>query len=490
LSPNQKQRKLWETLVKLMKENNRMSDEIRETITYLHVQRKWNSLLGQFKALFYSSLKPSADTSNLFKFPHYNQMFKLFTDYAVRKLSINDGDETMNETTDADITAYVMRLLSTTAGSESDASEIHEKENVSQAPKVSRASKIVDKINEMPKSSVNFYQTTMRIDPNTPFKRNYGLSTIINQRNANNIAMKRENSGSEFWPHKVKIQKVSTNAKEEALDKSYEVEALDECSFFNGLNMKKSQHFKQSAGSFPQTSIKSFNLSEVSSDAVYVSNEASDFTIMELSDDSQSIALNQQLPVIKKINTSRCIETKQNLNNNVLLKQSVRIVKVPQNITFKKLQPTMTDMKNKSMELTLINNPSPKVLAPIPSPNNSILDVPQLDDSIDELRATNQSPSRFIVPVSTHRNSNNFRRSSLSLVPKKLSYEGISVPQDSQAPPEWFTTFMKRYDADQKRVDAKMEKIERMMSQLLETQSVKPQKVLLSPRISQIKRGY
>ena len=66
------QKKLWIKLVELMKENENLPLKVRENLTYLNAQSKWNfNLIVRFKRLFYQSLHPSL-TSNLADFPFYD----------------------------------------------------------------------------------------------------------------------------------------------------------------------------------------------------------------------------------------------------------------------------------------------------------------------------------------------------------------------------------------------------------------------------------
>lgn len=386
-------------------------------------------------------------------------MFKLFTEYATQQLNISKGEDQMNETTDADVTAYVVNLLNLSFVSESGSiDENMEKENLS--TKTSRTDKIVQKLRTMPDSSVNYYHTTMRVEPNTPFKPVYQLSTIVNHPNG---AIKRENPDKDSGPRAMKLSRISgvKQEKPEASNKfiEYEVEALDECSFMQGLQLKKS--WGNSTGS------KDF--SQESTGPVYVSNASNHFSVVELSDDSGNSG---KLPITKK-------PFKR-------FPKGITLTKIPQNCTV-----NLTSTTNKSMDLSISQKQRPKISTLISPLNYSVLDVPQLDESFDGFRAAKQSPVRAVLPVTANQSISFNRRS--TIIPKKLSY-GLSVPEVKNvpvdpSPPAWFQKFKKCYDLDVKRVDAKLEIIEQKLNRILETQQVLPRTVLKSPRVVQIKRG-
>jgi hypothetical protein len=347
-------------------------------------------------------------------------MFTIFTEYAAKKLNIDEC--TFNESLDPNISAYVLRLLNMTLSENAN-----DKENDIALEKVSRAEKIVGKINEMPKSSVNIFQTTMRVAQNTPFRRQYSISTIVDQRNASIKAAKRESPEAEMWPKQAKIQKTSEVMQQSMGDSfDYEVEALDECSYMQKHRCKQSSASVEAEKSA---------VSRDSFDSSCVSIERETFSIVEVSD----------LP-----NTS-----------------SNQKFQLPKSIIVRKLEPKI----EMSQEFS----------------NQSVLNVPSIDESFDAFRAhsTPQPANVTMLDIT------NIHRPSNAIVPKRLVYEPETSSKALETdPPKWFSDFMRRYDSDMKRIDNKLEKIDRTLRLIVEGEKVSPKKVLIYPRVTQVKRGY
>lgn len=351
-------------------------------------------------------------------------MYNLFTNYASRYLNKSFQDESLqNEPIDPDVSAFVLNLLNRTQNE----TDIKKECNFSQ--KVSRAEKIVEKLKKMPSSSVSYYKQTLKIQKNTPFRRVYGLSTIVDQRNA----LKRK-SDNDMWPVNIKTLKTSNETQEKPnLDSfDYEVEALDECIFVDQSEISEISN--------------SYHTSSYDSSApVYVSQQPN--TILEVSDKSTS--------------------SKSNISQNI---------KLPKGITMKKVEPKII-VKTSLQEIlkkTKKNESSSKSAS---LSDHSILDVPSIDSSFDENRGPLNSPQSLQLPfdydsAATHR----------ALVPKKLSFS-LDEPGEvlEEKPPSWFTKFVERYEANSKKVNEELEKINQMLKSL-------PQKVLVSPRVTQIKR--
>lgn len=377
-------------------------------------------------------------------------MLKIFTEYAARQLNIKDYS--FNASLDPNISAYVMNLLNMTTEE-----SIYEKENDVNLETVSRAEKIVEKINELPQSSLNFFETKLRIEKNTPFRRKYSISTIVEQkRNAPTGGTKREHSQKEMWPYQVKIQKVSNSLKESSSNdfSGYEVEALDECSFMQKGN------WKQSMESWSDNIDGNFTSQNDSLIPIYSSNKTEKFSIVEVSDTREDTRNTTS-------NSSSSSEQK------VSFKPQARL---PKNIVIRKVEP------KKSKDSSQHSNAS------ILTDTQSFLNVPSIDESFDVsgLRAETTQP-----PVSNLFDGTFVGRPLNAIVPKKLVYENETSSQVVQeAPPSWFRDFLKKYNEDTKRIDAKLEKISNSLKQILEGGIVPPKKVLLSPRVSQIKRGY
>lgn len=218
---------LWRKVADLMKGSNILNDLEREEITANIILRKWIALKKVFKTFYYGLEK--SDATTLTGFPYFKQMNKLFTDYAREKLN-ETIETTMNGTVaNADITAFVMQILNDTYCEEDE----FRKPQEPSSPK-SRASRILEKIAVMPKSSISLHNTKLRVEPNTPFTSRYQLKTIVDRREYK-PAMKRQTYSN--WKNmKIKKQRLDSEAdlKEitliEAADDSslYEVEVLDE----------------------------------------------------------------------------------------------------------------------------------------------------------------------------------------------------------------------------------------------------------------------
>jgi hypothetical protein len=336
-------------------------------------------------------------------------MLKIFMEYAARQLKVKEYS--INDTLDPNVTAYVLKLLNATCGDEQN-----EKENFISSEKVSRAEKLVETIKTLPKSSVNIYEAKMRIEKNTPFRRHYSISTIVNKNNVSR-AIKREQAPN-ILNSKVKIQKLSSQAmKCESFE--YEVEALDECSFIQKDN------WKQSARSWNE------NSAESSSDSVIAVSNDESYTLVEVSD-----------------------EHSQASSNNI----KVHKVEVKSGETFESSRSSVAE-------------------------DHSVLNVPSIGDSFDILRAqsTPQPAPNLLHDTFSGRPSN-------SVVPKRLVYEAEDSCQE--APPKWFADFMTKHNEDIKRIDAKLEKINCTLTKILAGEKISPKKVLISPRVVQIKRAW
>lgn len=212
LSKYKKQTVLWSKLVNQMKEDPKMPPNLKNDLTPLIAQRKMISLQQNFKSLFYCKLKPNSKIPGLF--PFYDKMLAIFTDYAKAQLNktIENGEESLNETSERDISAFISGLL----GNEDQ--KVVDKENQSNitqsSPSVS--SKFIRKLKVVPKDSLSITSPAkLPVDPNTPFNRKYQLKTIQNYRNYNPNTLKRRNYES-LWPE-VKKQS-SSGAKVSVLE--------------------------------------------------------------------------------------------------------------------------------------------------------------------------------------------------------------------------------------------------------------------------------
>lgn len=363
-----------------MQEDSTIPQELRDSLTAPIAQRKWRILQKEFKASFYSLSENST-------FPFYNKMNQLFTDYASKHLNTTRGNElqdTMNKTSEADVTNLVMQLLDNSPDisqlrCESPRDRKFQFKVSSVNHSCSEASKVRKALAELPKNSISVQQTKMRIVPNTPFNRHYQLSTILNHRNAQSSSVNRPSIRQ--YASKVKQQSPgSTNdisiidAPDESFE--YEIEALNEC---------------------------------------------------DLSEISQSVH-----PVVKRI----------------------------------KLQDVSTPVFNK-----ISRKSSTSDMMIIEPESCSVLEVPSIDfDSMDELRAD----------------------STLKIVPKKLTWieENLNasrshLQESDEKPPAWFQKFLNRYDADMKKVDAKMDELNSKLNKIL---APRPSLILTHRNIAKMKQ--
>lgn len=338
--------------------------EVREELSVPIVNRKWLSLQKEFKSAYYCYVSQTT-------FPFYDRMFEMFSDYA--EVHLNETKATqgiMNQTTDAEVTAFVKDLLDNSfpdalrcEGSSRENKPIGALLNESK----SEASKVLKAIAELPKDSVSIQKAHLKIIPNTPFNRRYQLSTIINHRNAI-TSFKRSNSSVQ---NQVMIKKrVSSPYQEVGPDGSieeYEIEALNECDFSEISDLKRLSDLK------------------------------------------------------------RVIEMPSALPSMIFEMSSVRA----------------PESSGSSSAVSIIEQPS-----------DSILEVPSCSyDSIDELREGHET----------------------SIVPKRLEWSDESFdlrqPRSNDETPAWFKNFMTRYDADMKKVDARMSAIDGKLNRILAQQA-------------------
>lgn len=78
MSKYRNQKDLWTKLVEILKRNKQLSEEIRVNLTPINAQNKFMALTHKFKALFYKTLKPSADAGDLFSFQYYDVSESIF----------------------------------------------------------------------------------------------------------------------------------------------------------------------------------------------------------------------------------------------------------------------------------------------------------------------------------------------------------------------------------------------------------------------------
>lgn len=236
-----------------MKLDDSLTEQQRELLTAPFAQRKWLTLQKQFKALYYRGTAPTSPTS----FPFYRQMHKLFTNYASAQLDLKNNS-TMNQTTDADVTAYVMSFILDDGAhyDDEDMKQSYSNDSNNVKPSLSKATIIRQSLAELPKEAISIHATKMKIEPNTPFNARYQLSTILNFRNAQRTSLKRRNISDQL---ELFVKKKSEPEVPEELtilettdDDSFEgeVEALSECDFSDVLHVKlKSKTFGSSGSS-------------------------------------------------------------------------------------------------------------------------------------------------------------------------------------------------------------------------------------------------
>lgn len=233
-----------------MKQNEAIPQKMRDVITVEIAKRRWLTLQKHFKAAFYDPGKEN-------KFPFFLKLSKLFSEYAASHLNTSRDPCEMNAS-EAEKTAYIMHLLD---GEDYEDISLLRCEPVGEDQFVvkssnsySVANKVRRELAKLPKESICVQKTKLKIVPNTPFNRQYQLSTIINQRNS---SFNRRNATDNFKTN-VKKRTSSLYGNEEisiiqADDDSinFEVQALDECSL-GEENHPEIKRFKKQEESLSQ----------------------------------------------------------------------------------------------------------------------------------------------------------------------------------------------------------------------------------------------
>lgn len=222
-----------------MKEDIEIPQEMRDSLTVPIAQRKWMSLQKEFKSVFYNFDDNFEENAT---FPFYNKMNDLFTDYASKHLNASRGiadlDTSANQTSEAEVTAFIMHLLDNSA----DISQLRCESSDEQilpfkiSPvnrSFSEASNVRKALTELPKDSISVQETKLKIIPNTPFNRRCQISTILKYRNTKHSLLQ---SSDQNYESNVKRQRLSSptpsnisilEAPNDTLE--YEIEALNEC---------------------------------------------------------------------------------------------------------------------------------------------------------------------------------------------------------------------------------------------------------------------
>ncbi|CRL05542.1 CLUMA_CG018066, isoform A [Clunio marinus] len=336
LNPYKIKTKLWSQLVELMKQDDSLSYDLREELTVGIARRKFLSLQKEFKRCYYEFSSPVSMKS---PFPHYKKLLKLFTDYATKKLnqkneSFGIADDTMNQTTQEEISAYIKNHILDNTLEEHEVTptysslqpSLNEKSSIE-----SRAAKLRQEIAKMSKDSLSIHEEKIKIVPNTPFNARYQLSTIINYKNTRNNSLKRSNledNGKSYAIERSYIKPIIKRSLPtiNPNDNEYEVEALDECSFYvkENISSNKDEVIMQPASS---TMIKGRLSNETSNDNISeMTEEQSVLEIPPLPTDSiddlrcGKIAghVNRKLPLIRKtLNWSEEISELNHENSNI-----------------------------------------------------------------------------------------------------------------------------------------------------------------------------
>lgn len=407
LNPCKVQVKLWRRLVDLMKEDTDLPVHIREELTDKIAQCKWLSLKKDFKAAYYNS-----SVNKSFGFPYYDVMFKMFSEFAEVKL--NESNMSLNETTQAEISAYVEELLEQSV---SDISVLRcdpledNKQNLILNKTSSEASKVRRQIAGMPEECVSIMKANLKIVPNTPFNRKCQISTIVNHRNLMISSFKRSNSDEQFSQKKYKISEPWSNNEITILDSfddendasGYKIEALDDCN----LSHIFESHIK------PETKpIKIENVTK--------------FSLPDL----------KNVKKILKSSNGRLSEFKP---TKILKHESTRL---------------HNDIAMKA-SLHVLNNDS-----------SSILEVPTFESSGEVESITTQNSFEQLRAAPESRNV-----SAARIVPKKLNWEhepSISINQSShQNTPEWFKHFLNRYESDMTQINVRINDIDGKLDKIL-----------------------
>ena len=208
-----------------MKNNPNLPQKLRDDLKLTIIQRKWTALQKLYKAAFYNPYLCSL-------FPFYDQMDKLFTDYATEHMNQDQTRE--------DVTAFVKSLLDETVPDDDDVSLLRCEmpgetrkpvKNISANQSRSEASKVLKELAKLPKDSVSVQQGKMRIMPNTPFNRHCQLSTILNHRNVKRSdiepQIKKQSPTTSNSFNDISIINTADDSFDDQQD--YQIEALSEC---------------------------------------------------------------------------------------------------------------------------------------------------------------------------------------------------------------------------------------------------------------------
>lgn len=428
---------LWRNLLKEM--IPKIPENDRNKLSLPKVMSKFNSLKQKFKQQYFSLEKDTTIIQQ--KFPYYDKMNSIFTDFAMRKLNETNP---LNETTYEDLQLMMSRVLE---GDFEDTPDDHRYTNASE----SKCDLIKNKIKDLPVDSVCIQKGKLQIDPNTPFNRNVSQrvtqqqrTSLMNSYESSQLISKRK---LDYGPDSLQSTKIlksqpkimkKINSTDVYEDESvYIIEALDECELSN-ISMRHSKVIyrdKSSIGFRNQShslQLKDVNKSQTKSKIVFTpQNESQNNITITNSNQNQST----------QESTAHSILDLPEINMDYT-KEYGHVI--PNKSDYSYFQDEFRN--DQGNESSCYEGPS--IISKDTSANNVY----------NETIKGNKIP---IVPKNLLKEVQNFSDSTNnSLMEKLRSNPEISIiTKENSKPPEWFKSFLVKYERDMNNINNKLDEI-------------------------------
>lgn len=330
----------------------------------------------------------------------------MFTEYAESQLS-----NRLNETTQEEISAYVNDLLQNSSfeidALRCETNDMNDLPSKPALPQKSEATKVRQYIAKLPRESISVSQASLRVVPNTPFNRKYHLSTIVNQKSnfMSNVRRSQHASPEESKPKKAHLAFEYDNFDEPSQDIMI-IESLDE-------TFLEQQEWK--VESLDGCELSGIHGQPIKIDPVkFVPKFSKKFDPRGTIDQIQ-VKKSFKTPLVQKRQISASRTSLQADNSNSILEvpslPSINIIEV-------ETLPSLTGIATPGVNETLRAAPDVRV-------------IPKT------LNFTNGNAS------------NNCTLNDLS------------------QPPQWFQSFLTRYDADMSKINTKMDSIHKKLDKII-----------------------
>ncbi|CAO1441437.1 unnamed protein product [Diamesa tonsa] len=168
------QKIIWNTIAKRMKESSIFSERKKQLLNAGVCQRRWTLLRDNFKAQYFNNTITEDQKEKITPKLFYRKLQNLYHNYVTNKVNETKASEEFGNMT-IDLERSIKCLLNN-----QDAFKVLSNNNndvTTEGEKPSQSQMLLRQIKALPKDEVYIERFKTRIDPNTPFNKNYSYQT-------------------------------------------------------------------------------------------------------------------------------------------------------------------------------------------------------------------------------------------------------------------------------------------------------------------------